>query len=378
MKPEAAVDRLISERIDEHLSVITSLRQDPRYLAVLAAVARDLTRALARGGKILIFGNGGSAADAQHLVAEMTGRFRKERRALPSIALTTNTSSLTAIGNDYSYDFVFARQLEALGAAGDVAVGLSTSGNSPNVIAALEVARRKKLLTVGLTGSDRGKLQAIVDHCIQIPSSNTARIQEGHILAGHILCELVENEFCDNQVVFLDRDGVLNKKAPEDDYIRSWDQVELLPDVVSSVARLNAAGFKVFIVTNQRGVARGMVHLPELEEIHRRMRARFAEEGAQISGVYYCPHDYSDQCDCRKPKPGMLLRAAHENGFHCGGCWMIGDSDSDIEAGRRAGCRTIRIGSSDAVKQQNTGEFVAPDLPSAVEFIVARTQLISH
>ena len=174
------------------------------------------------------------------------------------------------------------------------------------------------------------------------------------------------------KVVFVDRDGVLNKKAPSDEYVRNWDEFQLIPDAVPSVARLNEAGFRVFVVTNQRGIARGRVRLPDLEEIHERLRDRFETEGAHLSGIYYCPHDYEDRCECRKPKPGMLLRAARDNGFQCTSCWMIGDSDSDIEAGRRAGCRTVRINPNGS-ESHVEADFTAPNLPVAVQFIIENT-----
>ena len=170
-----------------------------------------MSGALAGGNKVLLFGNGGSAADAQHIAAELVGRYKRERRALPAIALTVNTSSLTAIGNDCGFEHVFARQLEAMGAAGDVAVGISTSGNSPNVLRGIEVAKAGSLLTVALTGRTGGSLGKIVDYCIQVPSDDTARIQEAHILVGHILCEYVE------QTLFGERttaDRVLTAGAP--------------------------------------------------------------------------------------------------------------------------------------------------------------------
>lgn len=149
---------------------------------------------LQAGGKILVFGNGGSASDSQHMAAELVGRFKKERRALAAIALTTNTSILTAIGNDYGYEAVFARQVEALGRKGDVAVGISTSGNSPNVLRALQQAKRMGLETVGITGGDGGKLRGSSDTLIAAGSKDTPRIQEAHILILHALCELIEDE----------------------------------------------------------------------------------------------------------------------------------------------------------------------------------------
>jgi D-sedoheptulose 7-phosphate isomerase len=153
-----------------------------------------ITQCLRSGGKLLFFGNGGSAADAQHLAAEFVGRFQIERRALPAIALTTDSSILTAVGNDYGFEQIFARQVQALGRPGDVAIAISTSGNSPNVISAIKQAAQQDLRTIGLTGKDGGSLANAVDVSIIIASSNVARVQECHITIGHILCELVEND----------------------------------------------------------------------------------------------------------------------------------------------------------------------------------------
>jgi D-sedoheptulose 7-phosphate isomerase len=149
--------------------------------------------ALQRGRKVLLFGNGGSAADAQHLAAELVGRFVHERRALPAIALTTDTSALTAIANDYGYDHVFARQVRGLGGAGDVALAISTSGRSPSVLRAVEACRELDIRTIGLTGGDGGQLAGMVDLCLRVSASReSSRIQETHILIGHVICELVE------------------------------------------------------------------------------------------------------------------------------------------------------------------------------------------
>jgi D-sedoheptulose 7-phosphate isomerase len=184
---------LITTRITDHITLASSLLQDNTYLEAVSAAAMAIVQALRAGNKVLFFGNGGSAADAQHLAAELTGRFLIERRSLPGLALSTNSSSVTAIGNDYGYDEVFARPLAGLGAAGDVAFGLSTSGNSPNVLRAMEVARTKQMITIGLSGR-AGKLPACVQHPICIPSDCTPRIQEAHILTGHIVCEIIDAE----------------------------------------------------------------------------------------------------------------------------------------------------------------------------------------
>lgn len=188
-----ATRRLAMTCVRDSIATKQALLDDPNYLSVVAEIGSVLAQAIRQGGKVLFFGNGGSAADAQHLAAEFTGRFLIERRPLAGLALTVNTSSLTAIANDYSFDQVFARQIEALGRPGDVAVGISTSGNSPNVLRAIEVARELQLITVGLTGRG-GKLGGAAEYCVRIPSDSTPRIQEAHILTGHILCEIVDRQ----------------------------------------------------------------------------------------------------------------------------------------------------------------------------------------
>jgi D-sedoheptulose 7-phosphate isomerase len=162
-------------------------------LAIVEAAAL-MSDSLRKGGKILFCGNGGSAADAQHLAAEFVGRFVRERRGLPSIALTTDTSALTAIGNDYGFDRVFSRQVEALGCPDDIVVGITTSGNSPNVILAMKEAAARGIKTIGLAGKDGGALKACVTIPIVVAANNTARVQECHIAIGHLLCELVEED----------------------------------------------------------------------------------------------------------------------------------------------------------------------------------------
>ena len=166
-----------------------------RHAGALETVIRVTTEALAEGHKLLFFGNGGSASDAQHLAAEFVNRYKRVRAPLPAIALTTDTSALTSIANDFGYAEVFAKQIDALGQSGDVAFALSTSGNSPSVLRAVQRCRRRKIITVGLTGGAGGKLAAAVDHLLCVDATTeTARIQETHILIGHALCELVENK----------------------------------------------------------------------------------------------------------------------------------------------------------------------------------------
>jgi D-sedoheptulose 7-phosphate isomerase len=187
---------LVRDRIQRSIEVKQALLLDANFRELVAQAALQIVKALRSGGKLLCCGNGGSAADAQHIAAEFTGRYLKERRALPALALNANTSSLTAIGNDYGFDLVFARQLEALGNAGDVLLGISTSGNSRNVLRAMEVAKAKSIYTIALTGSG-GKMKDLADCAICIPSDQTPRIQECHILTGHIICEIAEEMLLD-------------------------------------------------------------------------------------------------------------------------------------------------------------------------------------
>lgn len=185
MDLKALMDSKISDHQDAigHVQVMTD---------GIARVAQSLVDCVARGGRIYLCGNGGSASDAQHFAAELTGRFVAERPGYPAVALTTDTSALTSIGNDYSFDRIFGRQLEALGRRGDCLVGLSTSGNSRNIVEAVRVARELDMSTVGLFGRDGGVLGSLVDYPLTVPVNATARIQEAHILIIHLLCEAFE------------------------------------------------------------------------------------------------------------------------------------------------------------------------------------------
>lgn len=180
----------IVSQLAAHREVIALIEQ--KMSSQIEETVALLVDTFKRGGKLMVMGNGGSAADAQHFVAEIVGRFKMERSALPAIALSTDTSILTAIGNDYGFDKVFSRQVEALAMPGDVVVGISTSGNSPNVLQALELARQKGCRTVGLLGKDGGSIKNVCDISLVVPSNDTPRVQEGHITIIHIVCDLLE------------------------------------------------------------------------------------------------------------------------------------------------------------------------------------------
>ena len=185
----------IKQIITASITVKQSLLKDEAMLQTVSVIADAITQALRNGNRVYLCGNGGSAADAQHLAAEFSGRFYTDRKALPAEALHCNTSYLTAVANDYSYDVVYARLIEGIANKGDVLIGLSTSGNSGNIVKAFEVARTKGIITVGFTGASGGVMQSVSDHLLNVPSTDTPRIQESHIMLGHIICQLVEEQY---------------------------------------------------------------------------------------------------------------------------------------------------------------------------------------
>lgn len=182
-------------RMQEHQAAVNGLINAPVQLAAIEKMAMICKAAIRNGYKILLCGNGGSAADSQHIAAEFVGRFVKERCGLPAIALTTDTSILTAIGNDYGYDEVFRRQVEALGREGDVLIGISTSGNSGNIVKAFEQAKKQGVKTLALTGQKDSKMSALADVTLKVPAPVTARVQECHIMVGHMICEYIDEEY---------------------------------------------------------------------------------------------------------------------------------------------------------------------------------------
>lgn len=183
----------IKSQLEASCLVKQQMLDNTGILQTIEDAASSCISALKAGNKIILAGNGGSAADAQHIAAELVGRFETERPGLPAITLTTNSSTVTAVANDYEYNNIFRRQVQALGQRGDVFIGISTSGNSPNVVAAIEQCKEKGITVIGLTGEAGGKMLELCDICVRVPSRNTARIQESHITIGHILCSLIDS-----------------------------------------------------------------------------------------------------------------------------------------------------------------------------------------
>ncbi len=189
---ENMINEYISNQVKKSIDVKQQLLENNDLMELIKEVALKTTEVYKNGNKTLIAGNGGSAADAQHIAGEFVSRFYFDRPGIPSLALTTDTSIITAIGNDYGYEKLFARQVQANGVKGDIFIGISTSGNSANIIEALKECKEKGIITVGLTGEKGGKMAEICDYCIKVPSNETPRVQEAHILIGHIICAVVE------------------------------------------------------------------------------------------------------------------------------------------------------------------------------------------
>lgn len=185
----------IRQIIQASIATKEQILKDARLIDTIGKVADLVTSAFKNGNRVYFCGNGGSAADAQHLAAEFSGRFYTDRKALPAEALHCNTSYLTAVANDYGYDVVYARMIDGIGEKGDVLIGLSTSGNSENIVKAFEVAKKKEMINIAFTGETGGKMKELADHLINVPSKDTPRIQESHITIGHIICQMVEEKY---------------------------------------------------------------------------------------------------------------------------------------------------------------------------------------
>ncbi len=326
-----------------------------------------------RGGKVLACGNGGSAMEAQHLVAELVGKFERDRASLPALALHQNSATLTAVANDYGYDDAFSHQIEALGSTGDVLVAISTSGGSENVVRAVLAAKEKDMATVGYLGGEEGggRLGPLVDVPVVLRAPDTATVQVGHLVLTHTICGLVEEALFPNKAIFLDRDGTLIANRH---YGSDPDDIELLDGVVEGLMKLRGAGYRLVLVSNQSGVARGYFDEPAVARMHDCLQRMLDPHGAALDGLEYCPHHpegvvspYDVECACRKPAPGMLRRAARKHGVNLSASWMVGDIEADVEAGRRAGARTVLVGPEES---RTPPDFRVPDFAAAVRHIL--------
>ena len=318
--------------------------------AVIERIADVLIDVVKKGNKIIFMGNGGSSADAQHLAAEFTGRYLMEREPMAALSLS-NVVPITAIGNDYSFDTVFKRQTEAYARKGDAVVCISTSGNSKNIIEAMKAAKEKGAIVISFTGQG-GVMKEMADHALIIPSTETPRIQEGYMVAGHIICGLTERGVFGKKAVFVDRDDTIAKDVP---YCSCPEDLVLFNGVPRSIAKLNKAGYAVIVITNQSGIGRGKFSESDLKRIHEKMIADVEKGGGRIDDIFYCPHRPEDKCGCRKPAIGLGVAAVSKHKINTKASFMIGNSDADVEFGKAIGCTPIKVNEkftfSDAVEK---------------------------
>lgn len=336
------MEQRIKQAIEDSINLKTQLLNDPSALSFISKISDLICSSINNDGKVLTCGNGGSAADAQHVAAELVGRFMKNRKALPAIALTTDTSILTAVGNDYGFEYVFSRQVDALCNPQDIVIGLSTSGNSNNIIEAFKSAKSKGATIVALLGGDGGECAKYADYSYIVPSKESGRIQEVHLLIEHLICELVETKMFSkkNKAVFLDRDGTINVDF---NFVYRVEDLVFIPNVIEALKIFRDAGYLLIVVTNQSGVDRGHYTMKDVDIFHKALSDQLAAEGIEILEYNVCPHLAGANCCCRKPSPHFINEAILKYNIDPKQSFMFGDKVSDIECGENAKVRSFFI-----------------------------------
>jgi D-sedoheptulose 7-phosphate isomerase len=339
-----ALDAYVRSYVEDLKSTLDELDH-----AVLASVVDAFERARKDQRQILIIGNGGSAATAAHMACDL-GKGTVDRGnpgfvRFRALSLTDNAALITALGNDLSFEDVFAEQLATVMIDGDVVVFISASGNSPNLVRAAEYARSRGAETVGLLGFGGGRLAEMVDHAVVVSSRNYGVSEDFHLIVQHVLTQYLRRALSGppRRVAFVDRDGVVNQRQGPHEYVASWEQFRFVPGVIPMLRGLSDQGYELVVVTNQQGVGKGVMSAAALHAIHEAMSQALASEGIALARVLHCPHREQDQCGCRKPRPGLIYRALNELPFviDLPGSMLIGDAQSDMLAGRSAGIPTL-------------------------------------
>lgn len=320
--------------------------------SALARVVEVFREARDDGRQILLIGNGGSAATASHMACDLgkgtvdpsDPQFRRFR----VLSLSDNCALMTALGNDLSFDDVFADQLRIVMREGDVVVLISASGNSPNLVKAHEYARSRGAVTIGLLGFGGGRLRGMVDVPVVVSSRNYGISEDFHLILQHVVTQYLRRAIVGpaRPVAFLDRDGIINVRPAPHQYVERWDHFTFADGAVAMLRGLAERGYELVVVTNQQGIGKGVMSAGALDQIHERLKDALATQGVHLAGIFACPHLEARQCFCRKPKPGLIFRALNELGFmvDLGRSIMIGDSEADVEAGRAAGLDTVFVG----------------------------------
>jgi D-glycero-D-manno-heptose 1,7-bisphosphate phosphatase len=303
--------------------------------------------------------------------------------------LTDSVETLTAFANDIGYENVFAAQLKTHGRPGDVLVLISCSGNSPNLIRAVQVAKHLGLTTIAFGGTSGGQTSEICDHYVHVPSNDYGQVETAHLLFEHLLTDLLRTagQLALRPSVLIDRDGVLVKNRS--DYVKSRMEMEILPGALEAIAALSQSGHRVFIVTNQSAIGRGLTTLAEVDSMHRQLAFEVGSVGGAIEGFLVCPHTPEDECDCRKPAPGLLYQARDRHGVDLDTAVLIGDWETDIQAAKAAGCASIRVMSERNGRRANGhrsnghpanghADHVVKDISEAVELILGGNSSIRN
>lgn len=323
---------------------------------------------------VFIIGNGGSASTASHMANDLSKQAHLPgRRPLRSLALTDNVEALTAIANDSGYENVFGTQLKTHARRGDLLVVISCSGNSTNLIKALEVAKQLGLTTIAFGGLDGGKTRDLCDHYVHVPSYDYGHVESTHLVIEHLLTKLLLDaaKTARKPSVLVDRDGVLVRNR--DDYVKTIRDMEILPGALEALAVLSKQHHRVFVVTNQSAIGRGLTTLAKVDRIHSRLAREVRRFGGEIEAFLVCPHTPEDGCECRKPAPGLLFQARDRYGVDLDSAVMIGDWETDAQAARAAGCTSILLMDGRAGdKSAHSADHTVKDMSEAVELIVSR------
>lgn len=370
-----ARQRQFAPSIDQYLThVVQAIEKLDR--AGIANVASALLAAWEEDRMVFIAGNGGSASTAAHMACDLAKQTQLPGRPpLRAMALNDNAALLTAFANDRDYSQVFSETLAIYARPGDVLCAISCSGRSSNILAAIATARSIGLKVITFGSGDGGEMAALADLSVDVASNDYGAIESGHLLIEHCLTYLLfeygKLTMENRPAVFVDRDGVIVRNR--DDYVKSWTDVELLPGAIDALAELSKSGRRVFVVTNQSAVGRGLISMDELEEIHSRLSEAVSERGGQIEAFLVCPHRPDEQCSCRKPNAGLLIQAREKFGVDLAKTVMIGDHETDLLAASAVGADGILVLSGRATEAPANlvVRHVAPDLESAARFLLA-------
>jgi D-sedoheptulose 7-phosphate isomerase len=352
--------------------MIRAIREvDTRALATCLDL---LWKAWREDRTVFIVGNGGSASTASHMANDLSKQAQAPgRRPLRAHALTDNVEALTAIANDSGYENVFGAQLKTHARAGDLLVLISCSGNSPNLVKAIEVAKRLGVRTIAFGGIDGGRTRDLCDHYVHVPSYDYGHVETAHLLFEHLLTKLLPEvaSAAYKPAVLVDRDGVLVRNR--DDYVKTIREMEILPGALEALAVLSKQHHRVFVVTNQSAIGRGLTTLAKVDRIHSHLAREVRRFGGEIEAFLVCPHTPEDGCECRKPAPGLLFQARDRYGVDLDSAVMIGDWETDAQAARAAGCTSILLMDGRAGdKSAHTADHTVKDMSEAVELIVSR------